>query len=415
MENFAKRLLMVIAALLLLGYVGYQIFLVAYTPVKVETAISWSEYETIDADGLIVRSETTVPLNTGGYVYYVTSNGSRVAKNGSIADIYADEDSATAQKAMLHLDEMIDDLTAIQEQGKNSPTSVNMLNTQMKRLQSELIAVSSSSSFSGLDDLSSQLLSILNKQQITIGRVSDFYERIALLKEKRAQLAASVKGAGTAVKSPVAGYFVNTIDGYETTLTADMVTNITVDEIQNALKETPENPNGYIGKVVSSYEWYLTCVVPVEKLSALSIGSSMRIRLPFVSSDPIPVTLVAENRDRDGNAALVFRSDYMSAELSNIRKEQVQILIKEHSGLRVPDEAVHFDENGDVGVFVQEGNLILFRHIRVIYHSETEAYSICAIMSDEEQEKKDGDKEYLRLYDDMVVEGKNLYDGKIVH
>lgn len=103
--------------------------------------------------------------------------------------------------------------------------------------------------------------------------------------------------------------------------------------------------------------------------------------------------------------AVVFCCDYMSAELSDIRLEQVQILVKQHSGLRVPDEAVQFNEAGEAGVFVQEGNMIKFKRIQVKYHSNKENYSICAVV------EEDG---YLQVFDDVVMEGKNLYDGKIV-
>ncbi|MGN0171278.1 MAG: HlyD family efflux transporter periplasmic adaptor subunit [Acutalibacteraceae bacterium] len=404
MDTFAKRLLTVIGALLLIVYVGYQVFLVAYSPVKLETAISYSEYETVDTDGLIIRSETMVPMNKDGFVYYVAENGSRVSKGGRIADIYANEQDAVAQKNQQKLDQMIEELENIQEQGQNGRTNLNVINTQLRKLQTELIAEVSSPSFSDIDGLFSDLLSVMNKQQITIGRVSDFSERIAQLKAQRDQLSAA--GALASVTSPVAGYFVNSIDGYENTVSVDSVLSMTTTDINNVMQEEAAPETGYIGKVVGSYEWYLACVVPSQKMAQLALDSTVKVRLPFVSGDPIPVTIVAENRDRDGNVAVILRCDYMSAELSDIRKEQVQILVKEHSGLRVPDEAVHFNENGEAGVYVQEGNMISFRRIQVLYHSETENYSICAAVDD------DG---YLKLYDDIVTEGKNLYDGKIVH
>ncbi len=404
MDTFAKRLLTVVGALLLIVYVGYQFFLVAYSPVKLETAIAYSEYETVDTDGLIIRSETTVSLNNEGFVYYVVENGSRVSKGGRIADIYADEQSAAIQKNQQELDEMIAELENIQEQGQNGRTNLNVINTQLRKLQSELIAKTSSPSFSDMDALSASLLSVMNKQQITIGRISDFDERIAQLKAQRDQL--SVTGTRSSVFSPVAGYFVNNIDGYENAFSIDTVASMTVEDINNAMQGEATSEEGYIGKVVGSYEWYLACVVPSQKITQLALDSTVKVRLPFVSGDPIPVTIVAENRDRDGNVAIILRCDYMSAELSSIRKEQVQILVKEHSGLRVPDEAVHFNENGEAGVYVQEGNMIAFRRIQVLYHSETENYSICAVTEDDD---------YLKLYDDIVTEGKNLYDGKIVH
>ena len=97
----------------------------------------------------------------------------------------------------------------------------------------------------------------------------------------------------------------------------------------------------------------------------------------------------------------------MSEELSSVRFAEVRILLKEYTGLYVPDRALHFGKNNESGVFVRVGNVLSFRNIRVLYYDETGHYSICEAPTEE-------DRDYLRLYDDMVVEGKGLYDGKVV-
>lgn len=134
----------------------------------------------------------------------------------------------------------------------------------------------------------------------------------------------------------------------------------------------------------------------------------------------------------------------MSEALSSVRCEEIQILMTEYSGLYVPDEALQFDKNNNPGVFICTGTTLEFRHISILYHSDIGKYSICdATMgqaklvsakketqkaessndnlkneSDDEKSKNDEekleDREYLKLYDDVVVGGKNLYEGKIV-
>lgn len=406
METFLKRLLTLLGALLLFAYMGYHIFMSAYSPIKTEIAIMYDEYETIDTQGLVVRNETMIPLKQNGYVYYIAENGSRVSKDGKIADLYADQETAVARQQVTALDSEIQKLQTIEEQGQNNRTNLDIINTQLKKAQEAVISEISSPNIAEIDTLSAQLLSLMNKQQITVGHIDNFADRLASLTAQRNQLATKDSAPNSSVYSPMAGYFVNTVDGYETLLNADSIEAITTDEILSAMNATPTPDNNrYIGKVVGSYEWYLVCVLPANEMTRLPMDGTVRLRLPFVSNETIPVTVVAENRDREGNMAVVFRCDYMSADLSDIRLEQVQVLVKQHSGVRVPDEAVRFNDQQEAGVFVQEGNLIRFRRIRVLYHSEHESYSICEISAD------DG---YVQIYDDIVVEGKNLYDGKIV-
>lgn len=406
MGTFLKRLLMLLGAMLLFVYMGYHIFMSAYSPIKTDIAVLYDEYETVDTTGLVVRNETLIPLTQQGFVYYIAENGSRVSKDGKIADLYASQEAAVVRQQLRALDTEIAELQTIEEQGQNNRTNLDIINTQLYKAQAAVIAEMSEPHMSQIDMASADLLALMNKQQITIGRTTSFEGRLSELNSQRASLAAQDADPTSSVYSPMAGYFVNTVDGLESVIDANTITSITTEEIRQAMETEPiVDSTRYIGKVVGSYEWYLVCVLPAEEMTRLPMDSTVRLRLPFVSNETIPVTVVAENRDRDGNMAVVFRCDYMSADLSDIRLEQVQVLVKQHSGLRVPDEAVRFNDAQEAGVFVQEGNVIRFRRIRVTYHSEYEDYSICEVVNE------DG---YLQVYDDIVTEGKNLYDGKIV-
>lgn len=406
MGTFLKRLVVLLGALLLFAYMGYHIFMSAYSPIKTDIAVLYDEYETVDTTGFVVRSETMIPLTQQGFVYYIAENGSRVSKDGKIADLFTSQEAAVVKQQLRSLDEEIEQLKTIEEQGQNNRTNLDIINTQLYKAQASVIAQMSQPHLDGIDTLSADLLALMNKQQITIGRADGFEARMTALTSERASLAAKDAASISAVYSPTAGYFVNTVDGLESVINADTIASITTEDIRRAMETEPTvDSTNYIGKVVGSYEWYLVCVLPAEEMTRLPMESTVRLRLPFVSNETIPVTVIAENRDRDGNMAVVFRCDYMSADLSDIRMEQVQVLVKQHSGLRVPDEAVRFNEAQEPGVFVQEGNVIRFRRIRVAYHSEYEDYSICEVVNEDN---------YLQVYDDIVTEGKNLYDGKIV-
>ena len=65
--------------------------------------------------------------------------------------------------------------------------------------------------------------------------------------------------------------------------------------------------------------------------------------------------------------------------------------------------AIRYNNDGERGVFVVQSGKLVFRKIDVEYWGDD--YIICQSSAD------DG---YLKLYDKIVTEGKDLYEGKVV-
>ena len=413
MDAFIKRLLTILVAAFLLCYVGYQAFQIFYSPIETETVYSYSVYETVDTEGFVVRNEKVLTKEVSGYIYYTAENGSRVAKDDAIAYVYESENDARLQQQINQLNAEIEQLRTIQSQGTSGRVNLDIITKQI-----DLMDTTNSASFTSLYSYHEQLLALLNKRQMTIGKATDFEERIAALTQKRADLTAALHPSSqTITSSEVAGYFVSRADGYEDTLSYAGVAGLTPEEVAAALNASPADvPAAAVGKVVGDYEWYLTCVLPVEKTTAIHEGDSLTIRLPFVSKEAVPVTVAAVNRERGGTAAVIFKCSYMSKELSAIRREAIQIQVKHHEGLRVPTSAVRTNENNETGVYIRMGNAVTFRKIEIEY--STTEYSICKEVSAIKAENPDGEideKAYLRLYDEIISEGKGLYDGKVIH
>ena len=138
--------------------------------------------------------------------------------------------------------------------------------------------------------------------------------------------------------------------------------------------------------------------------TALAKDKSLYVRLPFVTDEEIPVTVVGCNRDAEGNLAVIFECVNMSEALSSIRHESMEILLVKHKGLRVPKRAITTDAEQHIGVYIRAGDVVRFRRIEQEYGDAAD-YVIC---------KENGQSGYLRLYDDVITEGSNLYDGKLI-
>ncbi|HIW74005.1 MAG TPA: hypothetical protein H9684_06750 [Firmicutes bacterium] len=404
MEPFVKRIITVVISLFLIAYVGYQAYQVFYNPVKTETVTSYSMYDTIDAEGITIRSETRIAGEADGFLFYTVENGSRVSKGGVIAQVFPTEADALAQRELDALNQEIASLKEIQLQGTANRTNLDVIDKQISQLVGQITEGVNSLSLSGLSDWHSRLLELLNKRQITVGTVENFDTRLAALNQEKASLEGSFSQAVSSVTSPEAGYFVSEIDGFEETLKVDDALLLTPERLTELMESTPSADSaGYVGKVVRNYEWYFACLIPAEYAASVRMEMTPTLLFPFVTDEPVSATVVAANRDKEGNTAVVFECVTMSSALSSMRVEPVQIRLQKYEGLRVPSSCIIKNEEGEYGVYALVGDTCTFRRVNIL-HSEPE-YVIC------EETDKDG---YLKLYDDIITEGKGLYDGKTV-
>ena len=83
-----KRIITIIIVVLLLVFIGYQIWRANHSSVVTETATYASISDTIQAEGVIIRMKTLVQQNTAGVITYNVSDGTKIAKDGLIATVY---------------------------------------------------------------------------------------------------------------------------------------------------------------------------------------------------------------------------------------------------------------------------------------------------------------------------------------
>ena len=118
----------------------------------------------------------------------------------------------------------------------------------------------------------------------------------------------------------------------------------------------------------------------------------------------MPADVISVEKQEDGTNIAIFECNRFSSDYITGRVAQFRIVLNDYVGIRVPMEAVRFDEEGNRGVFVKSGVEIRFKKIEMI--SSEDDYLIAS-----DTTERDG---YLSLYDNIVVEGKDLYDGKII-
>ena len=380
----------------------HQFISSVYSPVKTETAVFYSASDGLNITGLIIRSETLVTSSEGGVMHFVLEDGSRVAKDGVIANIYDSESASITLSKIDSVNTKIEDIEEMLSYNDLEAADLDMINAKATQSLNNLIVSGASGNFGNMSELSDELLSALNRRQVAMGETTDFSDQLEQLKAEKNELSASLPAAKGKVKAAMSGYFVSKADGYETVLTCGNPESITPEFMSSV--SAAELPDGVIGKIVSDYEWYIAAEISINESLKYKEGDSLTIYTSVKSYPKLPVTVKKINiSESSSSAVVVFSCNEMNSELATMRSGPMTVVTKEYDGLRVPSAALRVVDSKR-GVYVLTGMQVKFVEVNVLYKDDS--YMIC--------EKQTSDESVLRLYDEVIVKGKNLYDGKIV-
>lgn len=425
-KSLFKKITVTIISVLIFSYVVYLFLGSNKSDVVTEYAKTMSVTDSISSKGFIIRDETYVKNTSSGIVSYNLEDGEKVSVNGIVATIYKNESDAINQKK---IESIQNDIEKFNELNKTAVTVTAGIDTIDNQLNDKLVNLLSSvnqHSFTDLNSNSDDLLFMINERQIVTGQIKNFDSKIDELKKEKESLQSSSSENIGVLKAQKAGYFVSSIDGYESCYDYNKVTQITAEELEK-IKKSASTPKDAVGKIYSGLNWYIVCPVSAQEALNLSLFSeNVTIDLPFASSESIPAKIVAINqKTKKSDGVVVLQCNYMSDSLSNIREENVSISMGNYKGIRVNKKALHddyvtyeiTDANGKTttqkkkvqGIYVLYGNQVIFKQVSVIYSGSD--YVICDT-NPEEGIILNG--ETVAEYDQIIVEGRDLYDGKVI-
>ena len=398
----SERVLKFFVVLLIAVFFVHQAAAAVYKPISTESASYYTAADGLNITGLIIRNETLVKSQSGGVMHFIASDGDRVAKNGIIANIYDNETASITLSRMDSVNAKIADIEEMMSYNDLEAADLDMINTRVQKSLDSMIISVSGGDFDNYSDRREALLSALNRRQIAMGETADFSSQLAALKSELASLSSSLPAAKGTIRAEKSGYFVSKTDGYEQTLTADILDALTPEKLDSV--KSVQTPADVIGKIVSDYEWYIAARVSINESLKYKEGDSLTVYTSVKSYPQMPVTVKKINiSESSSSAVLIFECSDMNSELASMRTGPMTVVKKEYSGLKVPKSALRVVDSKR-GVYVLTGMQIKFVEVNVLFSNDS--YMIC--------EKQTDDENVLRLYDEVVTRGKNLYDGKIV-
>lgn len=402
MEGKGAKLLKIGVCVLLVVFLIYQTYSMLYKPITTATAVYYDTYDGIEINGYFIKNESVIDYTVTGTERYVVSEGEKVAKGGTIAEVYASADTAAAYEKVDELTEQIATLESINSVSDPSSVDLDTLTNRINRSYIELISTAHSGKYSKLSSYLNELLMLMNKKQILMGEVAGFDTLLTSLKTELSTLRSGLASPTSKVTASSSGYFVAQTDGLETVLTVD-----TIDNVDDSVFEKIANAksSGGFGKIVSSQNFYIIAKMEDDEYLSFSEGDKLNLRTSVSGSEELKATVYKINVSKDKNSAVVVLScNTVNGQIAMTRSAPMTIVTEEYSGIRISNDAVRYVD-GEAGVYIVQGSIVKFRPIEIIYKTDT--YTLC-------EKSEDGSSDMLRLYDEVIEKGKDLYDGKYI-
>ena len=229
----------------------------------------------------------------------------------------------------------------------------------------------------------------------------------------------------TQITAPQAGTFSALVDGYETLVSPETALQLTPSGLRELMDMSPSGEDSAAGKLILSKDWYFAAVVTQEegeRLDALPVPDGQdyaEVTLRFASdfTQDIPAKVVQVSEAEDGQAVVVLSANRYLEQTTLLRRQTAEIIFDSQSGLRVPKAAVRIqtstqtdEETGETteinttGVYAVVAGQMEFKPVNIL----AEGSDFYVVQPAQESSRA------LRSGDEIVVQGTELYDGKLV-
>jgi len=398
------RIIWFLLGLFFLITVISQVYIYFYNPLRTEPAMLYSHSETYNFKGVYVRNERQVRYSGADVISYIYPDGSKLSKNSVVAKSYKSRNDVLLQTKIDELKKHIELLENAQLMAGADNSQLEACANQITARHLQMLQALCEGDYGAVAGLKEEYLSFQCKKRILCEEETDYNALISQLKGQILSLEGRMGAPPRDVTIDEAGYFVSAADGYENALSYEKIPSLGKSDIEKIIREPELEIGGdIIGKMVDDYKWRFVGILDTEKTRSVFEGSTANFR---IGGNPqiVETTVINVKHLGDGSSIFTFECDCLTAEYASKRVSQFSLLLNGYKGIRIPSSAVYFNKDNERGVFVKDGAKLVFRRIEVI-RTEKDYFLV------EDTTNKPG---CISLYDNVVIKGKDLYEGKIV-
>lgn len=375
----------VVLLIALVCYMGFHLADSFLNPLQTTLAVNSRVTSSAEVSGYVIRQEET--LNATGIIS-PAENGKKVATGGVIAINYTSASALARADRIMEIDTRIEHLEGIiagSSADSVSDTLFNLSGAVNNRNLSDLDA--------GIYDAEYAIMGIGNSD-------NDPQTEIDILKKERRELASSSVGY-TYIYARKSGIFSSWTDGFES-VTPDELSGLTPTTLENLFANPHKEPNVF-GKLITGTAWYFAAVMDVNDADKLTPGEKARIEFNKNYSGDLDMTVVSVSEPISGDCVVIFSGDTAMTDICNVRELTGEIIFSSQTGILTPKDAVYTDDDGTAYIYVLMGLQSQRVDIEIICDYNQHYYLVDAAAG-----------ETLNEGAEIIVRGKNLFDGKVV-
>lgn len=398
--KFYNRIIVLIAVAALLLYAGYMALNYFRDPLSTILAVEASVSEGRSVEGWVVREEQLL-TSSSAITVPERSEGEKVGAGQVVAMGYSDADAQTRQDQIELLSAQLEQLTYATTVAAEAGDTTSLDDAVFQQLTA-WAKLTASQSLSESVDVSTALKGLILRHGADDGALTALNSQIAQIQSQLTSLETQAVGDTTSINAPVAGYFSADVDGYEQVLTPELLSTMSIAQLES-LEPAAISSNAF-GRLITSSRWYYVAAVPTENLKELDVNDTVTVQFAISGSESLPMQVERLGDDENGQSLLVLSSESSLQSVTLLRRQQADIILRSHHGLRVPKEAIRTDEAGNTGVYILETTSAQWKPVTLLY-DDGDSYVVALDKSATDN---------LWPGDEIIVNAKELYDGKVV-
>lgn len=389
-------LAVLVAVVTLLGIEGYRYF---HRSVSVSVAYTGQVTDSLSVTGWVVRQETPLP-DTSGTLLRQVQEGEKVHAGQTVAMAYASKSALEVVSRLEDTELKLQQLQFARSSFLDSDAALKVdsdISDSILRLH---IATADGDYATATQEMSAMKTAVL-KRSYSYESLEQIDQAIAQTRSDISSLQNQLSGAAS-VKTAVAGIYSGSSDGSEEALTPDFLTDVTPARL-DALSTGSAVKSA--GKIITDNTWYFAANIPAQQARELQVGQEVTLRLSKGLQQDTPAYVQSISAEEDGQVAVVLSCTRYISQVTLLRHQQGEILLREYKGLRVPSAALRMDEDGSLQLFCRLGAYVCSKPVDLVYRGD----GFCLVRSAQGA----ADARILRQGDLVISTARALTDGMI--
>lgn len=291
------------------------------------------------------------------------------------------DDEDDLKKKIEEIDLKIQD--ALSKQESFFPTDVKNLE---KQIDDKVKSLNSVTDLQKIAEYKKDISNIITKKAKIIGELSTRGSYIKELTEEREKYESELTGGSEYVVAPVAGMVSYRVDGLENTLSPNSLQELTEESLENlGLKTGRIVPvSNEEAKIINNFNVRIVASLNSIAAKEAKVGDKVIITLSSGIEIDAKVEYVIPQNESD-KILIIFKLNNLNEELIDYRKISFNITWWSKSGLKIPNDAIVEDDDGNTCVVKEKAGTYSKVFVKIL--KKNDKYSIVENYSSEDFER----------------------------